>query len=274
MHIYSNKNTNDIYFNFARRLFSTYNILKIPSELSDDLIALSDEYNLSFSNNKNVRYLYNDIINKYYHNEITIKSNFINNILLKSKNHITIFEFNLGNSRADLCKINGKSIAFEIKTDLDNFSRLEKQIYDYSEVFEEVYVICSNANLNNILKILPNYCGIYSYSILKDGYYKFKKERNSLPSNNINSLKQLSLLSKNELKTNFNKLEDFDDKETIISLINDTYSYKYINSTFKKIIKTRYKLKWEFLKENKNEIYEIDYQWFFKNNINPKLIYQ
>ena len=265
---------NIIYFNFAKKLFSNYNILQITNELSNNFLNLSLEYNLKFPADKDIRTLYNEMINKYYHNEITIKSNFINNVLLKSKNHVTIFEFNLENSRADLCKVNGKSIAFEIKTDLDNFFRLEKQVRDYSEVFEEVYVICSKVNIHNVLSLIPHFCGIYSYSISQNGDYKFKKEKKSTRSNNFNCLSQLKLLTKKELKNTFSKFNNIDDKEELINTITNTYSSSYINSTFKKIIKQRYNSQWEFLKENHNQIYEIDYQWFFKNNINPNIIYQ
>ncbi|MCY6958892.1 sce7726 family protein [Clostridium brassicae] len=267
-------NQNTAYFNFAKKLFSNYNILQIPNELSNNFFKLSLEYGLEIPINKDIRTLYNEVINKYYHNEITIKSNFINNVLLKSKNHITIFEFNLETSRADLCKINGKSIAFEIKTDLDNLSRLEKQINDYSKVFEEVYVICSKPNISNVLNIIPYFCGIYSYSISKNGDYIFKKEKKSIPCNNINSLNQLKLLTKKELKDIFTKFNYISGKELMIETISNTYSSSYINSKFKKIIKQRYCSQWEFLKDHHNEIYEIDYQWFFKNNISPNIIYQ
>ncbi|MEA4827916.1 MAG: sce7726 family protein [Clostridium sp.] len=265
---------NNTYFNFAKKLFSNYHTLQISNELSNKFLKLSIEYNLNLSIDKNIRVLYNEIINRYYHNEITIKSNFINNILLKSKNHVTIFEFNLENSRVDLCKINGKSVAFEIKTDLDNFSRLQKQINDYSEVFDEVYVICSKSNVSSVLSIIPTFCGVYSYSISQKGDYKFSKEKCSKAINNRDCISQLKLLTKKELKTTFRNLDYIDDKEAMINTIIKSYTPLYINSTFKKLIKQRYSVQWEFLKKNHSQIYEIDYQWFFKNNISPTIIYQ
>ncbi|MBS6500668.1 MAG: sce7726 family protein [Clostridium sp.] len=267
-------NRNNIYFNFAQKLFANYNVLQIKNELSNNFIKLSQEYNVNLSIDKDIRTIYNELINKYYHNEITIKANFINNVLLKSKNHVTIFEFNLENSRVDLCKINGKSIAYEIKTDLDNFSRLTKQINDYSEVFEEIYVICSKINMNNIINVIPNYCGIYTYTISKNGKYNFKKERKAFCSNNINSFNQLKLLSNKELNIKFKKYNSEDSKNSLIFKIVNNYSKSYINSVFKNILKDRYVNQWTFLKENHSIIYEIDYQWFFKNNISPNIIYQ
>lgn len=265
---------NKIYFEFAKNLFSQYNTLKSYKELCNDLFELSIKYNIQLDNLNNIRNTYNTVINKYYHNEITIKSNFVNNILFKSNNHITIFELNLESSRVDLCKINGKSIAFEIKTDLDNFNRLEKQLRDYSEIFDEVYVICSKNNIKNIYSLIPDYCGLYSYDILNNSYYKFTKEKKTIPIKNLNNFKQLNLLTKKELKNYFKKISYIENKELMIKEILLIYSSKYINSTFKKILKNRYRNKWEFLRSNSDKIYEIDYQWFFKNNINPEIIYQ
>ncbi|WP_455819601.1 sce7726 family protein [Clostridium butyricum] len=203
-----------------------------------------------------------------------MKSNFINNVLLKSNNHVTIFELNLSSSRVDLCKINGKSVAFEIKTDLDNFLRLKKQLNDYSKIFEEVYVICSKANLKNIFNLIPIHCGVYSYYINSDGIYTFKKEKKALYSKALNNAYQLNLFSKKDLIKNFKKCNNNSTKPLIIDEILLNYSYKYINSIFKKLLKSKYKAKWNFLKENHDKIYEIDYQWFFKNNINPNIVYQ
>lgn len=265
---------NSLYFNLAQKLFNSYNILQIPNELHENLIDLFREYELEVSQFKNIRETYNYLINRYYHNEITIKANFINNILFNQNNSTTIFEFKLENSRVDLCTIGKKSIAFEIKTDLDNFLRLEKQINDYSEIFEEIYIICSKNNLKKILKFLPEYCGIYSYSISDKGLYKFKKEKKSLILKNQNKYKQLNLLSKIDLKNSFSKCRYIDDKNQMIDIIANNYTPKYINSKFKQIIKSKYYKKWNFLKENSSQIYEIDYQWFFKNNISPELIYQ
>ncbi|OPF56347.1 hypothetical protein BH721_01270 [Clostridium baratii] len=235
---------------------------------------LSSQYNINLNKSDNIRKLYNDLINKYYQNETIIKSNFLNNILFNYSNNTTIFEFKLDTSRADLCNFNKYSTAYEIKTDLDNFLRLNKQVNDYSEIFEEVYIICSKHNLSNISKLVPIHCGIYTYSLTKNYKYKFKRERKALLITNLNSKKQLSLLTTSELKSEFAKCKNSLRKKQMIDLILASYSPKYINSKFKSVIKRRYNDKWTFLKQNYNKIYEIDYQWFFKNNIAPEIIYQ
>ena len=263
-------------FHFSQELFSNYHTLQVYSELVKSFKHISEKYNLTIpiNNTNNIRSLYNKMINNFYHNEITIKSNFINNVLLKSNNHVTIFELSLYTSRVDLCKFSTKSTAFEIKTDLDNLYRLQKQIDDYSKIFEEVYVICSLEKLSSIFHIIPSYCGIYTYHVTKDFQYKFTRKRKAITSTYLNNLYQLKLLSKPELVNNFSKISHNNDKNIMIENIINSYSYKYINSTFKKIIKNKYKSNWQFIKENHNKIYEIDYQWFFKNNIDPNIIYQ
>lgn len=269
-------NTKDgIFFNICQQLYYEYNPLKQTRELYSNLINTFSEYSLDTSNIKieNTRKLLNDTILKYYPNEISIKSNFINKVLLKSNNHTTIFELNSGTSRVDLCKINGISIAYEIKTDLDNFNRLDKQLNDYLKLFEKVYVICSKKNIENIIKLIPNQCGIYSYYITKSGRYIFKKEKEAVFSPYIDPKSQLSLFTKTEFNKFFDN-KDLTDREAIINNILVNYNYDFINKAFKENFKEKYKKNWNFLLSNYSNILEIDYQWFFKNNVDPNLIYK
>lgn len=210
----------------------------------------------------------------YYPNEICIKSSFIKQILMSGKKHVTIFELPVGSSRADLCKINGESIAYEIKTDLDNFSRLQKQIDDYYKIFEKVFIICSDTNVENIQRLIPPKCGIYSYKQNRQKNYKFTLVRNASSGNEISSVDQLNLLRKSEFSSYFKFDPSLRKRSDIIAQINQTYSSDTINQMFKEIIKSRFEKQWTFLRENHNDILEIDYQWFFKNQIKPSRIYK
>lgn len=261
-------------FKDAQYLYSNYATLQNISVLSSTLNEAIDSSFLSTMAEKSIREIYNQIILKYYPNEICIKSSFIKQILLPGKTHVTIFELPIGSSRADLCKINGKSIAYEIKTDLDNLSRLNKQITDYYKIFEEVYVICSESNVDSVKSILPEHCGIYTYKQNRLGNYKFKLLRYSTECDKLNSLKQLQLLRKKELLTNFKIKESFNNRNEIIDYIASHYTSQQINKKFKSILKYRFKEQWDFLKQNHNNICEIDYQWFFKNQIDPSRIYK
>lgn len=259
-------------FKDAQTLFASYSTLEPNHLLYETLVNTIDSSFINTLQAKNIREIYNSIILKYYPNEMCIKSCFINQILLKSKKHVTIFELPVGNSRVDLCKLNGSSTAYEIKTDLDNLQRLNKQLNDYLEMFEKVFVICSENKMTEIEKsILPS-CGIYIYSINKRGTFKFTSYRDASLSQTLNPKKQLEVLRKPELLNYFSP-NSFCTRQAIIKYILEKHSPENINYHFKKIIKLRYQGKWDFLQENHNNILEIDYQWFYKHTANPKLIY-
>lgn len=261
-------------FKDAQQLYAKYSTIENFAILHNTLNEFIDSSFLSTMIGKNIHEIYNNIILKYYPNEICIKSSFIKQILMNGKTHVTIFELPVGSSRADLCKINGKSIAYEIKTDLDNFSRLTKQINDYYEIFEEVYVICSASNVDNIVELLPKYCGIYTYTQNRYGNYKFQLFRKSIVQDKMNCLKQLGLIRKNELMNYFKINSTLTNRSEIVDYITQKYTNEQINYIFKTILKHRFQKQWNFLKKNHTNIYEIDYQWFYKNQIEPSRIYK
>lgn len=258
----------------AQQLYLKYSTIENNNELQNTLLQYIDSNYLSSLTYNNIHEVYNKIILKYYPNEICIKSNFINKVLFKRKKHVTIFELPIGSSRVDLCKINGTSTAYEIKTDLDNFSRLDKQLCDYFEIFEEVCVISSLNNLDQITDIVPNCCGIYIYEQTNRGTYHFTLVRKPQKSTSLCPQKQITLLRKSEFKDYFNFPSNLNSREEIINNILNSYNSNSINKIFKTILKNRYQKQWNFLKENQNLIYELDYQWFFKNQINPLKIYK
>lgn len=259
-------------FSEAQQLFCKYSTLTTNADLYDTLHNILSEDEINSYIVSNPREIFNDLILKYYNNEIAIKSSFINKVLLKTNNHVTIFELNVGDSRADLCKINGSSIAYEIKTDLDNFQRLDKQIYDYMQIFEKVYVICSANKVPQIKEHLIPECGIYSYSISKNGIYRFKTERIAHKSDRLKSSKQLSILTKKDMISHFGEDASLAKSEMLIH-IESTVSMYRINLIFKKCLKDKYQNRWTFLRDNHQNIFEIDYQWFYKNTIDPSIIY-
>lgn len=260
-------------FEAAQALYSVYSTIADNYTLEDALNKYVDSSFLATLDYSNIREIYNQILLEYYPNESCIKAEFINHILLKGKSHVSIFELPVGSSRADLCKINGASIAYEIKTDLDNFSRLSKQINDYLSIFEFVYVICSSKKEHEIMEYIPNECGIYTYRINRRGNYQFELVKKASLSTHINSQKQLSLLRKNEFKNYFNiSIENYSKLDSINQILH-SYDSTTINNQFKIILKNRYLKQWNFLKDHKEQILEIDYQWFFKNPIAPPLIY-
>lgn len=100
-----------------------------------------------------------------YRNEYFYKNTILNQLLIEKHdlyNTAALTELPIGESKADFVMINGRGIVYEIKTDLDNLSRLENQISDYYKVFSYVYVVAGNRQVNKVKEALKNQnVGIY-----------------------------------------------------------------------------------------------------------------
>ena len=186
-----------------------------------------------------------ELMINYYHNEAFIKARFAKE--LKKHKAVSFFELPVCDSRADLCSINGNSVAYEIKTIYDTTKRLLKQVTDYLKAFEYVYVICPKEKTETILDIVPREVGIYEYdNSKKKPCFVIVKEASLSPF--VDRGVQLDILRKSEKPKNVDSLTDSE-----------------INCLFKKALKTRYRVKWKKLIENMNDIYLMDYQYCFNN---------
>lgn len=106
--------------------------------------------NLELLNN-----IYNELLQSY-RNEYIYKNLLINKRLIRKyslKNTIVLNEFKIGNSIADFVLLNGEAQIFEIKTELDDLSKLEKQIFDYYTFATKVYVVASSKHIKKILNM-------------------------------------------------------------------------------------------------------------------------
>lgn len=66
-------------------------------------------------------------------------------------------------SIADVVVAGNCASAFEVKTDLDSFTRLDLQLYSYSRCFEYVYVVVSSARASaRAVQELPDHVGVLS----------------------------------------------------------------------------------------------------------------
>ena len=83
----------------------------------------------------------------------------------------------IGKSKADFILINGKAVVYEIKTELDTFGRLRRQLDDYFKAFNHVCVVTSEDKYDNALKILRNTpVGIYVLTKQNTISEKMRKE--------------------------------------------------------------------------------------------------
>ena len=98
--------------------------------------------------------IYN-VLREGYRNEYYYKNTLLNKLLLgiHSVNTTTaLTEIPIAKSKADFVLINGKAVVYEIKTELDNFDRLENQINDYYKAFDHVAVVTCKENLQVLKK--------------------------------------------------------------------------------------------------------------------------
>lgn len=124
---------------------------------SEKLFRILRDCNLEeYTKNFNLTSLFefsHEIMSKKYPNEYIYKNAIANKILLGKHNLNTSFmltEFRANSSKVDCVVINGTLTVYEIKTELDNFNRLEKQIEDYKKVFEKIYVITAEKHLDKV----------------------------------------------------------------------------------------------------------------------------
>lgn len=111
-----------------------------------------------------LKHLYS-ILARFYPNEYIYKNEFLNKWLIKElgvSDSVVFNEFRVGKAVADLVMFNGNSKVFEIKTLLDNNTRLTGQILEYSKFFNEVYLVVPQSKLTNYLAV-DSTVGLISY---------------------------------------------------------------------------------------------------------------
>lgn len=94
-----------------------------------------------------------------YRNEYFFKNTILNQLLIKKHdlyNTIALTELPIADSKADFIMINGRGIVYEIKTDLDNFNRLENQIADYYKAFKYVNVVVGHKQYEKLKEVLAD----------------------------------------------------------------------------------------------------------------------
>ena len=251
------------------RVFSrnTLKALLNESEKDNAYYAVLRRY-INEPYNKNHKTLISEIYHNLkdkYRNEYYYKNTLLNRLLFKEHNPlntVALTEIPVGRSIADFIMINGKAIVYEIKTELDNFERLDSQLENYYKAFDNVCVVTSEANLDIIKsKLQNNNVGIYYIS--KRG--ALKKLR--LPISDISNIDYeiiFKILRKKEYETIISKYYDLPNvsqfkyyqacKELFKSIpLNNIYA------DFKMQLKRRSNLDIELISTIPNEIKSVVY---------------
>lgn len=103
-----------------------------------------------------------------------------------------------GAARIDVAAINGALHGYEIKSESDTLIRLPNQIQQYNKVFDYIYIVCAENQINEAYKIIPQWWGIYLVTNYKETA-KLHLLRNAEKNTQINSFALLQFLNKDEL---------------------------------------------------------------------------
>ncbi len=125
---------------------------------------------------------------KEYRHEYIYKNAIAEKILLGKHNLKTAFmltEFRVADCKADAVVLNGTSHVYEIKSEMDSFERLDRQLAAYRRMFDYITVITTERLYQSVLERVPREIGIM---VLAEGEYQFrvKKCRREAVSNKSN----------------------------------------------------------------------------------------
>lgn len=178
-------------------------------------------------------------------NDRIIREKFVLNLIKEEINKITqdivFFEFPVDNNRTDICRINGSSHAYEIKSNRDELMRAINQTRDFLKAFEYVRVIVNENIDSETIKKFDSRVGFIKANLEEESFHFIREAKKN---RNISPKVQIDLIQRKELR----EYSDFSSerKEKILKNFNE----EEINTAFKKIIKKRYKDKWVFYSSN------------------------
>lgn len=112
-----------------------------------------------------------EYMNCNHRNEYYYKNTLLNQLLVQKHDVYStaaLSELPICDSKADFIMINGRGVVYEIKTDLDNLTRLENQIRDYYKVFSYVYVVAGTKQVKKVMEFLVD-CRVGIYELTDRG---------------------------------------------------------------------------------------------------------
>lgn len=118
--------------------------------------------------------IFQRLIREYRH-EYIYKNAIAEKILLGKHNLNTAFmltEFRVDDCKADAVVLNGTSHVYEIKSEMDSFDRLDRQLTAYRKMFDFITVITTERLFKAVDERVPPEVGI---RVLAEGGYQFKR---------------------------------------------------------------------------------------------------
>ncbi len=124
-----------------------------------------------------------------------IRKILIEYLKIKYRDYRIYQEKSIGSSVCDVMLVTDKLIGFEIKSDSDNYERLQRQIDEYTNFFDENYIVVGESHSRHITEYVPEDWGILS--INESNVCVIRVASNN---KKVSRRKQLSILWKMELK--------------------------------------------------------------------------
>jgi hypothetical protein len=154
------------------RLFSSAVLKELARQGKSGLFArLLREVSLPFPRRARVRDAFDvalSVLNKGEHrDEYVYRAVLAKRVLLGTHSLQTasmLNEFRVGQCRADVVVLNGTSTVYEIKSERDSLSKLERQVMAYRDVFAAVYVIAAENHVPAVERAVPRDVGIMKLS--------------------------------------------------------------------------------------------------------------
>lgn len=172
-------------------------------------------------------------------------------------------EKSIGGSICDLMVVTDKLIGYEIKSDQDNYSRIDSQVDWYDQYFDLNYIVIGKSHVESVRKRVPNHWGIIV--ITEDN---ISITRNAFSNKSVNRKRQLSMLWKLELKNllNYFRLPMFalKSKDFIIDRLIENVPKDQIGS----------QIAYELLNRDYSTYNAEDYTEYYKNEASDLVGYQ
>ncbi len=265
-------------FRLARALHDSYHSFMPESEVWQMLkCALpSCIYGRIARNSESIvgHKLVNLIVMNFYPGEKVLKY-YLARERVSVSDEVTAFEIKVRSSRLDLGRINGKSYALEIKTELDSLEKLSRQLCDYSHVFEYVTVVAHESHYNKIPTTIPEHCGIRVYSVER-GTVRFRALRKPKHSPSLDMTTQVKSLSSRELEFVLRSIgspSSSMSREERERVLKANATPRQMNQLFKRALRRRFGSRWAFVIKHFEDIGPIDLQAFFASSAEPYWVY-
>lgn len=130
-------------------------------EKSSVYSSVVHKYIENYKNKTNIEIIeeiYN-FLSKKYRNEYFYKNTLLTKLLLHRHSlntTVALTQIPIGKSKADFVLINGKATVYEIKSELDNYTRLASQLSDYFKAFSTVCVVVPECEFDKMYDMLSN----------------------------------------------------------------------------------------------------------------------